>query len=120
MMLNNEQQSAGGLRARVDAPDNRQTFWIGCLAGQGLTLDVIAAHLADGTRPDAVGAILHEQGYVPPVYPAGHEPVVMFMAAKLRTKIAFEAIRRRIEMPVLVGKVLEAMCRDDLFAKVLD
>ena len=119
-MLNNEQHAAGLLQANPVQADNRQTFWIGCLAAQGLTLDVIAAHLADGTRPDAAGAILREHGYVAPVYPPGHEPVVFFASAKHRTKIAAAARARGIEMPVLVGSVLQAVCRDDLFAKVLD
>lgn len=40
--------------------------------------------------------------------------------AKHGTKIGLEANRRGIEMPELCARTLEAMCRDDLFAAVLD
>ena len=103
------------MRADCYALSNRDAFWVGVFAGQGEAPECIAEQLGL-PLVDVVAALA---GYAAPPLPPGYERYNIMLAAKDRTRIAAEAVRRGIEMPDLASMVLQTVARDELFGAVL-
>lgn len=93
---------------------NRDQFWIGCLAAQGEAPERIAEQL----RLPLAEVVAALAGYASPVLLPGHQRIDVMLSAKDRTRIAAEALRRNIEMPILASTALRILVRDDLFEAV--
>ena len=56
----------------------------------------------------------------PRAYRLVYGKVPVPLAAKFRTTLAAEAMRRGMQLPELVAKMAETICRDGLLGAVLD
>lgn len=113
---------------RVGAPlykdqwPNRKVAKIASLVAQGHSGTSIAGELNDGTTPNQIAAMVCHWG----ISPKSSDPrftyvdVPVPLAAKFRTTLAEEAKRRGMDLPELVAKMAETICRDSLFGAVLD
>lgn len=113
---------------RVGAPlysdqwPNRKVARVASMVARGYSGTAIAAELNDGTTPNQVSSMVQHWG----ISPKSSDPrftyvdVPVPLAAKFRTTLAEEARRRGLELPDLVAKMAETICRDGLFGAVLD
>ncbi|MEO9299001.1 hypothetical protein [Devosia alba] len=113
---------------RVGAPlfsdrwPNAKVARIAAMVAKGYSGTAIAAELQDGTTPNQVSSMVGHWGIAAkcsdPRFTYADVPVPL--AAKFRTTLAAEATRRGMELPELVAKMAETICRDGLFGAVLD
>ena len=113
---------------RVGAPlfsdtwPNLKVARIASLVTKGYSCTAIAAELNDGTTQNQVASMVVRWGISAKGKDARHTyaDVPVPLAAKFRTTLAEEARRRGMELPDLVAKMAETICRDGLFGAVLD
>lgn len=106
----------------VDKWSNEKCVRIAALVTKGYSGTAIAAELADGTTPNQIASMVWKWKITPPSSDPRftYVDVPVPLAAKFRTDLAAEARRRGMELPELLQKVAETLCRDGLFGAVLD
>lgn len=93
------------------------------MVARGYSGTAIAAELADGTTPNQISPMVWKWGIsaksaTDPRFTYADVPTPL--AAKFRTQLAEEARRRGMELPELVTRMAETICRDGPFGAVLD
>ncbi|WIJ26599.1 hypothetical protein [Devosia sp. RR2S18] len=120
--------SAVELAPRVGAPlysdvwPNRKVAKVAFLLAKGYSCTAIATELSDGTKQNQVASMALHWGISAKGTDRRHTyaDVPVPLAAKFRTTLAAEASRRGIDLPELVARMAETICRDGLFGAVLD
>lgn len=114
---------------RIGAPlfsdtwPNLKVARIAAMVAKGYSGTAIAAELADGTTPNQISAMVWKWGISAKSATDTrftYADVPTPLAAKFRTQLAEEARRRGMELPELVARMAETICRDGLFGAVLD
>lgn len=111
-----------GARLFADQWSNIKVARIASMVGRGYSGTAIAAEIDDGTTPNQISAMVWKWGISPKSADPRHTyaDVPVPLAAKFRTTLAEEARHRGMELPELIAKVAETICRDGLFGAVLD
>ncbi len=124
-VANDNQANSHG---RIGAPlykdqwPNRKVARVASMAAMGYSSTVIASILADGSTGNQVAHMIHHWG----IRPKSSDPrktyadVAVPLCAKHRTILALEAERRGMDLPELIARMAETICRDGLFGAVLD
>lgn len=114
------ERTGGGLFA--DKWPNIKVARITAMVAKGYSCTAIAAELDDGTTQNQVASMVVHWGISAKGKDARHTyaDVPVPLAAKFRTTLAEEARHRGMELPELIAKVAETVCRDGLFGAVLD
>ncbi|MGV8952834.1 MAG: hypothetical protein ACOH2M_17170 [Cypionkella sp.] len=113
---------------RVGAPlfsdkwPNAKVARVAAMVAKGYSGTAIAAEINDGTTPNEVSAMVWKWQITPKSSDPRHTyvDVPVPLAAKFRTTLAAEAASRGMELPELVARMAETICRDGLFGAVLD
>lgn len=113
---------------RVGAPlysdrwSNAKCARIAMMVAKGYSGTAIAAELNDGTTPNHISGMVKHWGIAAKSSDPRHTyiDVPVPLAAKFRTDLAAEAKRRGLDLPGLMAKMAETICRDGLFGAVLD
>jgi len=111
---------------RVGAPlfsdvwPNRKVARVASLLAKGYSCASIAKELGDGTTANQITALASFWKITPKGERHTYAPVPVPLSGRHRTVLAAEALRRGMELPELVARMAETICRDGLFGAVLD
>lgn len=99
---------------------NRKAFWIGLYTGQGLSAPAIEKALGEQDTANVIAHMVNVWGYRLAGDQHTYEKVRVPMAARHRTMLAEEAMKREMELPELCRRVLVQVATDDLFKAIIE
>jgi hypothetical protein len=104
----------------IDQWPNAKVAKVAVMIGRGYSYQAIADALADGTTANQITALASFWKIAPKGERHTYAPVTVSLSGRHRSVLAGEAGRRGMELPELVAKIAETICRDGLFGAVLD